>query len=494
MIDILTAKPMPSKCHPKTGGLFIVVGDIAALITAFIVASWVVRKPIVTTGDSLLSYISPLEHHFLYGAVGLAVLSFFLSLGHYTQRIPWWNQIRLISLAVLFGFLAEGFASFVLEIHASAWLILTNWVLCFIFLMVFRLIFFRIRENTKGWAIPTVVIGDTSTVADILYAFNSDRSIGYDIHTVLMREKTSDHFDPEDLPPRYAKLKIEYDFDDYEAFVITHPDNFYVVVLDAFRGIMRDRIVETLNRVNAAYAIVPSTAKMSLYEMEPRYFFGFDVMLLHTKTSLSHPLTRFGKRLIDITSSGAGLLMLAPLFAVICLALKLERHEGSIFYGGERVGQNGKLFKCWKFRTMRPNSDHLLHEYLSANPQAKEHWEKYFKLPKDPRVKTKTAHLLRKSSLDEIPQLLNVFLGNMSLVGPRPILPNEVESYGEPIQDYTKVKPGITGLWQVSGRNSVSFQRRVYWDSWYVRNWSLWGDIVIILKTIPAVLIRNDGH
>jgi undecaprenyl-phosphate galactose phosphotransferase len=141
---------------------------------------------------------------------------------------------------------------------------------------------------------------------------------------------------------------------------------------------------------------------------------------------------------------------------------------------------------------MEPDSDHLLEEYLNANPDMREAWETYHKLPDDPRIKTRTARFIRKSSIDEIPQLWNVLKGDMSLVGPRPILPSEETEYGNNIDAYIKVKPGITGLWQVSGRNSVSFQRRIYWDNWYVRNWSLWGDIVIILKTIPVVIFRSD--
>ena len=479
----------------RHGGLIIAIGDVFAVILSFCFAMSLTGHFIDPNLDATLPglNIDPYERHYLYSAVSVAVLIFLMTHGHYSQRIPWWNQVRLLSFTVVFAMLAEGSASFALGIHSSAALILLNWVLFFFLCIAARLVFFRIRAKSTRWNIPTVVIGDTSTITDILYAFNADPSTGYDVHTAFLRDK-SERFIVADLPKKYAKLQVEYDIDHYEDYIINHPCNYYVIVLDTFRGIMRDRIVETLNSVGAQYSVVPSISRISIYEMEPRYFFGFDVMLLQTRTSLSHPLSRFGKRFIDIASSLGGLLVFSPLFLMIIIAMKAEGHEGSIFYGGERLGQDGKLFKCWKFRTMSPNSDYLLHDYLNKNPEAKAHWEKYLKLPKDPRVKTRTAHLLRKSSLDEIPQLWNVFRGNMSLVGPRPILPNEVDLYGETIKEYVQVKPGITGLWQVSGRNAASFQRRIYWDGWYVRNWSFWGDIVIILKTIPAVIIRDDGH
>ncbi|PZP55832.1 MAG: hypothetical protein DI586_05570 [Micavibrio aeruginosavorus] len=489
----------PKSANIGTGGFFVCLGDVLATIIAFIFAGWMVDKLSGLDFNSSLisdfSYISPFERYYLYTGISIACLGYFLIHGHYTHRIPWWNQVRHIAIAAGFSLIVEGFASSVLDIRTTTPLIALNWALCFIAFIFFRLSVFRLRRNSKRWQLPTVIIGDSSTTSDILYAFNADTSTGYDVHTVFLRDlHDTDPHQIDDLPSRYKNLKIEHDLENYEDYIIHNPNNYYVVVLDTFPGILRDRIVESLNKANALYSVVPTISRMSVYEMEPRYFFGYDVMLLQARTSLSHPVSQLGKRSIDFVCSAIGLIAFSPLILMIAISLKLEGNKDSIFYAGERVGQNGKLFKCWKFRTMSPNCDHLLHEYLNKNPEAKKHWEKYLKLPNDPRVTSRTRRILRKSSLDEVPQLWNVLTGTMSLVGPRPILPNEIELYGATINDYTKVKPGITGLWQVSGRNSMSFQRRIYWDSWYVRNWSLWGDIVIILRTIPAVLMRDDGH
>jgi undecaprenyl-phosphate galactose phosphotransferase len=204
-------------------------------------------------------------------------------------------------------------------------------------------------------------------------------------------------------------------------------------------------------------------------------------------------ISRAIKRLMDISISGMALAALSPVFFAVVAMLKIEGQSGSPFYGGKRIGRNGKLFHCWKFRSMEPNSDHLLHEYLDKNPAAKTDWDKYRKLPNDPRITTRTAGFIRKASIDELPQLWNIFVGDMSLVGPRPILEDEVSYFDEEtLKEYLSIRPGLTGLWQVSGRNKTSFKRRIHWDSWYVRNWSLFGDIVILIKT-PLVLLTRKG-
>lgn len=199
------------------------------------------------------------------------------------------------------------------------------------------------------------------------------------------------------------------------------------------------------------------------------------------------------KRLLDIIASVSALLFLAPVFALIWIFLKMEGQDGSLFYGGERIGYHNKKFKCWKIRSMQPDSDHLLYDYLDKNPQAKENWEKFRKLENDPRVIAKTARFIRKASLDELPQLWNVLLGDMSLVGPRPILEDEKHYFSTgAYAEYISVRPGLTGLWQVSGRNELSFEERIQLDREYIKNMSFWNDLMIIIKT-PIVLLTGRG-
>ena len=164
-----------------------------------------------------------------------------------------------------------------------------------------------------------------------------------------------------------------------------------------------------------------------------------------------------------------------------------------MFFGHKRIGRGGRLFKAWKFRTMHTNGDEILRKHLEANPAAREQWAAEMKLNDDPRV-TLIGNLLRKTSLDELPQLWNVLRGDMSLVGPRPIVQAEIWRYGKVFRLYTTVKPGITGLWQASGRNNVSYDERVLLDEFYIKHWSLWLDVYIGAKTIVALLSRRGAY
>lgn len=199
------------------------------------------------------------------------------------------------------------------------------------------------------------------------------------------------------------------------------------------------------------------------------------------------------KRLFDIV---AGMILLAlgiPLMGIVALLIKLDS-EGPVLYIHSRLGKNGCYFHCYKFRTMKQNCDSALEEYLRTEPAAGKEWEKFAKLRCfDPRL-TIVGTTLRKYSIDELPQLINVIKGEMSLVGPRPYLPREEKQMGYSASIILQTTPGITGLWQVSGRNSVDFCGRLRLDTWYVRNWTLWLDMIILFKTIRVVLTGRDAY
>ena len=348
-----------------------------------------------------------------------------------------------------------------------------------------------------GWiSRPVVVIADHTTATDLLYAFSGDPCTGYEAQILFLRDPDYQNFSTSSLPSAYHNIEIRDGRANVENFIQENPDYFYVVSLDSFRDDARNQINKRLNQSGANYALVPALAGANLYDVEPCYFFGQDVTLLEARSGHS-ALTYFSpsralKRFMDIVISALALIALAPLFMVIAILMKVEGQGGSVFYSGKRVGRNKRQFRCWKFRSMEPDSDHLLHAWLEEHPEDKINWEKYRKLTNDPRITTRIARIIRKTSLDELPQLWNIFLGEMSLVGPRPILEEEIPYFGDILDDYLSVRPGLTGLWQVSGRNETTFEQRVLWDRWYVRNWSLWGDIVILIKT-PIVLLSRKG-
>lgn len=206
--------------------------------------------------------------------------------------------------------------------------------------------------------------------------------------------------------------------------------------------------------------------------------------------SVSWWLGQNAKRVFDFISSAILLIFLFPLFVVVAALIKAE--HGSVFFTQVRVGRHGEKFRCIKFRTMRADAEDLLAKWTRDNsPEYREYIASNFKLKNDPRV-TNVGRFLRQTSLDELPQLLNVLLGEMSLVGPRPLLPRETSYYGSPLILYCQVRPGITGLWQVSGRSNTTFADRAAADKKYISAWSLWSDVVILIKTV-GVLLKRDG-
>ncbi len=196
------------------------------------------------------------------------------------------------------------------------------------------------------------------------------------------------------------------------------------------------------------------------------------------------------KRAMDIAISSLALIGLIPLFLALVLWIRASS-KGPAFYGQRRIGQGGRPICIFKFRSMVQNADEVLERYLAENEQYREEWKKDQKLRHDPRI-TRVGHFLRKTSLDELPQLFNVLMGNMTLVGPRPIVDDEIERYGDVYLEYKEVKPGITGLWQISGRNNTTYEQRISYDRYYVTNWSVWMDLWILMRTIPVTL-RGHG-
>ena len=214
--------------------------------------------------------------------------------------------------------------------------------------------------------------------------------------------------------------------------------------------------------------------------------------LFSTATAGAPPVGGISKRSFDILVALAALVLLSPIFVLI-MALVKYSDGGSVFYGHRRIGYNGSTFRCLKFRTMAENGDAILQKYLEQNPAAYEEWRRTRKLQYDPRV-TIVGTVLRKLSLDELPQLINIIRGEMSLVGPRPVVEDELELYEAAAVYYLQTRPGLTGLWQVSGRNDVSYETRVAFDTHYVRNWSLASDLVIVARTIPAVCLSRGSY
>jgi Undecaprenyl-phosphate galactose phosphotransferase WbaP len=208
--------------------------------------------------------------------------------------------------------------------------------------------------------------------------------------------------------------------------------------------------------------------------------------------ALLAPGNQTRKRIFEVAIAALLLLLTLPLAAVIALAILIET-RGPILFGHMRIGKGQRRFRVWKFRSMVAGADGVLEEYLKQHPELRAEWRRHHKLKQDPRV-TRVGRLLRRSSLDELPQLWNVLRGDMSLIGPRPIVEDEIAKYGPALALYEQVLPGLTGLWQVSGRTDTSYQRRVDLDCEYIRSWSWLLDLKILFKTVRVVLCGHGAY
>jgi hypothetical protein len=210
----------------------------------------------------------------------------------------------------------------------------------------------------------------------------------------------------------------------------------------------------------------------------------------------THNLTKktnlFAKRLIDLLLIVLSFPIVLPVCAVVSLIIKLTS-PGPVFYGHLRVGKNGKSIKCWKFRSMCQDADKKLDEILAHNPEMQKQWERDRKLVDDPRV-TAVGKFIRKTSIDELPQFLNILTGEMSFIGPRPVTQGELVKYGEQADYILSVTPGLSGMWQTSGRSDTEYEERITLDTYYIQNWSIWLDIWLIIKTVWVVFKRKGAY
>ena len=217
-----------------------------------------------------------------------------------------------------------------------------------------------------------------------------------------------------------------------------------------------------------------------------------NIRIINKEKTNKKILYRATKRMIDIIGAIVGIIFLIPTTIAVCLARKISKEDkGPVFYEQLRYGKNGKVFRLYKFRSMCIGADEKLKKYLEENEEIRKEFQKTHKLQNDPRI-TKIGNFLRKTSLDELPQMINILKGDMSFVGPRPVVEKEVEEYGKNKEKFLSVKPGLTGYWQVNGRSNTTYEERMEMELYYVDNCSLWLDIKIFFKTFIAVF-KKEG-
>jgi undecaprenyl-phosphate galactose phosphotransferase len=266
-------------------------------------------------------------------------------------------------------------------------------------------------------------------------------------------------------------------------------------VLIAMPSLLEEKLLALVNELQPYcdnIYVVPQLWGLPMMNLQVDGFPRERVMMLKLTNNLAKPWNGWLKRGFDLLLGSFLTLIMLPVCLLVAILIKLDS-KGPAFFVQERLGFRGKNFQCLKFRTMYVDGEGLLAQYLKSNPLAREEWQKYAKLRlHDPRL-TRIGRFLRRWSIDEFPQLLNVLRGEMSLVGPRPYLPHERSRIGDDLHTILSARPGMTGFWQVSGRNQLTLEDRVKLESWYIRNWTPWLDCIVFAKTFKVVLFPENG-
>ena len=337
----------------------------------------------------------------------------------------------------------------------------------------------RIGARCAWWGYPIVLFGDGERSLSVLRKLKADPRLG--LRPIAVVADRSSYKQLEEVPVCNTGLLDRIVFWGVKHAVVVAPD------------FSQSQFVEVLERAGRAFPhliVIPDTDFLGSVGAYTQDRMG--VRGLQVRNNLLHTGSRIAKRAIDLGFCLALLPFVLPLMALIVILIAVESGF-PVFYSQKRLGQDGRTFHIWKFRSMVRNAAEVLERSLASSPELQKEWGENQKLRKDPRI-TRIGKALRKTSLDELPQLWNIVKGEMSLVGPRPIVHDEIAKYKEAYPLYTKTVPGLTGLWQVSGRNHTTYAERISYDSYYVRNWSFWMDIYLLARTVTVVLTGNGAY
>ena len=425
----------------------------------------------------------------------LACITAFHHLGHYSRRRPFWQEVGDVLIVAALALVADAAMLYLLKVNFSRAWVLSSWGLVAVALPFVRTGAKHVSSRLGNWRQPTVIVGTGPNAIEAAMAFAYDFAAGAGQPSGLRDRRLHRHLGPQrragqPVLRRQGSAGRDHRCRGQGPAGLARPaacrGGPRARGDGAARGLHREPVA-ALRRHRHRHAL----RGLPINRARITHFFSQDMLSLRIYNNLARPWSQALKRGFDIVVGGLLLLLAAPLLAVI--AWQVHKSGGAALFGHERVGRHGQLFKCWKFRTMVPDADKALARLLAESPEARAEWERDFKLKSDPRV-TPIGRWLRQTSFDELPQLFNVIKGEMSLIGPRPVVRDELRRYGELLVYYTQVRPGLTGLWQISGRNDVDYARRIHLDAWYVRNWNLWYDIVILTKTFTAVLTRSGAY
>ena len=441
--------------------------DLIALILSFYLAYYIRLEVIQDLFNVANPWFFPLNHFYnMYYLLFVFILIFsYEKLYSYNRRYDFLEEFIYIVrglfmsvvLIVVLVYLSRSFESFTRTIPVL--MLMTGTVI----VPLFRFLIRKILTSTGIYTRHAALLGKPNETEPVLAILKNIEKSGCLIDHVI---------EPDQRPDNMS-------FD------------LLIIVPHGMKGEELNECINFWETKIKEIKIVSDSSYLKTIGVETEYI--DQLLLMRMANQLLSPANRFFKRTFDLLVSILSLILLCPLFLLIALAIKLDS-RGNVLFKQERYGKDGKPFRFYKFRTMYRDGDEKLTEFLKQNPHLQEEWDRYKKLKTyDPRV-TRVGKFLRRFSLDESPQLINVLLGEMSIVGPRPYLPREKDDIQQSAAIIFRVQSGITGLWQIKGRNDLSFQDRLKLDEFYVRNWSFLLDITIILKTFGTVLKGKGAY
>ena len=476
--------PVLSLTQVRISKFAVLFGDVVAFSVAFVIATFI--NVSIDDNQNIAVWFSTQDkerYATWFGLAFLGIMFFLMRFQHYSDRRPFWDELgdvlRLVSSLALLDMTLVAITRW--NSSRLWWLIV--WGLAVLTIVWGRMLTRFVLQQWGLWIRPTIIIGHGENATEAAIALQSEPRMGFEV---------AGYVDVDQPQPQLTlngrSLKNIQELEELAAL----PGIQWVIALEHAQADQREHWLRILSQWGATdISVIPAMRGVPLYGTDMAHFFSHEVALLRVRNNLRRWPARLTKRLFDTSLAALLIMLLSPLMLCIAVALKLE--GGSVFFAHVRVGKKGKRFNCYKFRSMVPNADQALTNLLESNPDLQAQWHKEHKLKDDPRI-SPLGEFLRRTSMDELPQLFNVLKNEMSLVGPRPIVEEELEKYGLEKSYYLMVRPGMTGLWQVSGRNDVDYDTRVYLDAWYVKNWSLWYDLAILVKTFKVVLLRRGAY
>ena len=462
--------------RPALTASLLLFGDLTALLVSGALA--VGLRHLLDGGFNPVVYIP------LWPVAGLFVLVYALVGLYPGVGLAPAEELRRLTLATTLVYLVLGAGTFLFkegDAYSRA-VFLGAWAFSVVLVPLSRALVRHLFAKKKWWGYPVLVLGAGKTGRMVVRTLKRQPGLGLKPVAVL-----------DDDPEKHGALEGVPVVGGVELAPVIARELGIRHAIVAMPGVPRGKLLDLLEQYGGVFphlVLIPDLFGFSSLWVSAQDLGG--VLGLEVRQRLLFASPRILKRVMDVAIGAVGGLLLSPLLAAIAILIKMDS-PGAVLYGHTRIGQGGRRFIAWKFRSMVVDADRVLEEYLAKRPELREEWERDQKLKNDPRV-TRVGRILRKLSLDELPQLWNVIKGEMSLVGPRPIVQDELAKYGDKGTFYLKVKPGMTGLWQVSGRNDISYKERVELDVYYVRNWSVWLDLYILARTVWVVLFGKGAY